>query len=63
MLSQTPEWPNDAELPEFEEPHQAGEERIAANDHLHGSDAHSVALSWQMQLKGLYCHVYTAAPL
>lgn len=62
-LSKTPEGPDDAGIPQFEKPHQAGQESIAANDHLHGLDAHRVAVSWQMQLKRLYCHVYAAAPL
>lgn len=42
---------------EFEESHDAGQESIAANDQLHGLDAHSVAISRQMRLQGLQRHV------
>ena len=42
---------------ELEETHDAGQESIAANDQLHGLDAHSVAISRHMQPQGLQRHV------
>ncbi len=42
---------------EFEKAHDAGQESVAANDQLHGLDAHSVAISRQMRLQGLQRHV------
>ena len=42
---------------ELEETHDAGKESIAADDQLHGLDAHSVAISRQMRLQGLQRHV------
>ena len=50
-------------LLEFEQAQEARNQGIAANDHLHGLYAHTVALCWYVILQRLHCELDAAIPL